>query len=226
MNIQDILQSLFEQHRQLLLFATVFLEQIGLPVPAYPSLIVAGAFPAVINEAGMLCRTLGVAVIACLIADIAWYWAGHRFGNALMHLICRLSMSPENCVVRSAGFYRRYGARTLLIAKFLPGAGAMTTLLAGTHGICLRKFIAYDAIGSMIWAGSGLLLGYAYQDTVSKIMGLLAPYVFYGAAVAALFATTVLLALWSRCRKAQAPLKLEPLMDISRLRQLLADKDT
>src|SRR5690606_6654238 len=101
-------------------------------VPAYPSLIVAGAAPAARVAAGFLCQVLGMAVCACLAADLVWYWMGRRFGGTLTRRVCHLAMSPEACVTRSAAFYDRYGPRMLLIAKFLPGAGAMSTLLAGT----------------------------------------------------------------------------------------------
>lgn len=217
MNDFPLLSAFLDQHRQLLLFATVFLEQIGLPVPAYPSLVVAGAIPSTIEGAGSFGKMLGLAVLACLAADIGWYWAGRRFGHVMTRLICQLSMSPQQCVLRSASFYLRYGPRTLLLAKFLPGASAMTTLLAGTNGTRMRKFIAYDAVGSAIWAGSALALGYAFEDSVVTTIALLKPYVLYGLLTFGVFAVFFIVVLWRRRRSRAVIVTLAPLMHISAL---------
>lgn len=224
MNDLQFLSSFLDHHRHWLLFATVWLEQMGLPVPAYPSLVVAGAIPSSMSGAGSLFRTLGVAVSACLTADIAWYMAGRRFGSALMRLICQLSMSPDACVVHSASFYSRYGPRALLIAKFLPGAGAMTTLLAGTHGSSLRKFIVYDALGAAIWAGSALSLGYAFQDTVATTITLLKPYALYGLFGLVMCALIFAAVIWRLRRSQKAVVKLVPLAHVSRVRQWQEDR--
>jgi len=213
----------FEQHTELLLFATVFLEQIGVPVPAYPSLIVAGALPATMAAAGFLCQMLGMTVLTCLTADMVWYWMGRRFGSTLTRRICHLSMSPEVCVMRSTSFYQKYGLRALLIAKFLPGAGAMTTLLAGTNRTSLHKFIAYDAMGSTIWAASALALGYIFQDTVSKTIAFLTPFAYLGVVAIILIILAYIAARWQGWHGARAPIKLAPLSAISLLRQVGAD---
>ncbi|NGM86743.1 DedA family protein [Parapusillimonas sp. SGNA-6] len=192
----DFVRTGFEQHTHVLLFATIFLEQIGLPVPAYPSLIVAGALSATGIAAGFPCQVLGMAVCACLAADMVWYWLGLRFGSTLTRRVCHLAMSPEACVTRSAAFYNRYGPRMLLIAKFLPGAGAMSTLLAGTNGTSLRRFMAYDAMGSLLWAGSALALGYTFHDTVSRVMKCLAPFTYIAVGAAVLIAFLLMAARW------------------------------
>ncbi|HWK69841.1 MAG TPA: DedA family protein [Burkholderiaceae bacterium] len=215
----------FEEHTELLLFATVFLEQIGLPMPAYPSLIVAGSLPATLADAALLCEIFGMAVLACLSADLVWYWMGRRFGSTLTRRICHLSMSPEVCVMRSAGFYRKHGLNTLLIAKFLPGAGAMTTLLAGANRTSLRKFLAYDVMGSMIWAGSALALGYIFQDTVSQALALLTRFAYLGAIAMIFIVLAYIAARWQSRHRAAPLIKLAPLSTISMLRQTVADEE-
>ncbi|NYT85292.1 DedA family protein [Pollutimonas harenae] len=224
-HLLHLAREIFEQHTELLLFATVFLEQIGLPVPAYPSLIVAGALPATMAGAGFLCQMLGMAVLACLTADMVWYWMGRRFGSALTRRICHLSMSPDECVMRSTSFNQKYGLSALLIAKFLPGAGAMTTLLAGTNRTSLRKFIAYDAIGSIIWAGSALALGYTFQDTVLKAIAFLAPFACLGVAAMIFIILVYIAARWQVRHGARTPIKLAPLSAISLLQQVRVDEE-
>lgn len=224
-HLLHLVREAFEQHTELLLFATVFLEQIGLPVPAYPSLIVAGSLPATTAGAGFLCQMLGMAVLACLTADMAWYWMGRRFGSTLIRRICHLSISPEVYVMRSASFYQKYGLSVLLIAKFLPGAGAMTTLLAGAHRTSLRKFIVYDAMGSIIWAGSALALGYTFQDSVLKTIAFLVPFAYLGVAAVIFIVLAFIAARWQSRHGARSPIKLATLSAISIQRNLRAEDE-
>lgn len=225
-HLLHLVQEAFEQHTELLLFATVFLEQIGLPVPAYPSLIVASALPGTMAGSGFLCQMLGMAVFACLTADMVWYWLGRQFGNRLTRRICHLYMSPEVCVTRSTSFYQKYGLSALLIAKFVPGAGAMTTLLAGTNRTSLRKFIAYDAMGSTIWAGSALALGNTFQETVSKTMALLTPFAYLGVAAVIFIVIAYTAARWQGQHGVRAPIKLAPINALSILRQVEVEEES
>jgi membrane protein DedA with SNARE-associated domain len=214
-----------EQHTHVLLFATIFLEQIGLPVPAYPSLIVAGALSATGIAAGFPCQVLGMAVCASLAADMVWYWLGLRFGGTLTRRVCHLAMSPEACVTRSAAFYDRYGPRMLLIAKFLPGAGAMSTLLAGTNGTSLRRFMAYDAMGSLLWAGSALALGYSFHDSVSRAIALLKPFAYLVVGAVFLIALLFMAARWRSWRAGRATLERGPSRNVLVFLQAQPDDD-
>ena len=111
--------ALIAQYGLLLVFFNVLVEQAGVPVPAVPTMIVAGALAA----GGKLPLTgiVLVAVLACLLGDLAWYWAGRRFGSGVMRTICRISLSPDSCVKQSELRFQRWRGRVLLIAKFVPG---------------------------------------------------------------------------------------------------------
>lgn len=165
------LESFVTQHASWLLFFNVFFEQLGVPIPAYPSLRVAGALSltATVNTPGMV-MLLGVG--ACLLADSIWYWAGRRYGSWMMGKLCRFSLTPDVCVSKNVGLYTKIGPRILLVAKFLPGAGALSTLLAGTTGTPLRQFLLYDALGSALWVGSTVLIGIIFQDTLTQVLAL------------------------------------------------------
>ncbi|MFO6085450.1 hypothetical protein ACLBTQ_11525, partial [Pseudomonas aeruginosa] len=90
------LQPLLENHGLLLLFLNVLCEQAGLPIPAYPALIVAGAL-AMQGVGAPLGVVLLVVVLACLLADVAWYLAGRRYGGFLLRSICKVSLSQDSC---------------------------------------------------------------------------------------------------------------------------------
>lgn len=199
--------ALLENHAWVLLFLNVLLEQAGLPIPAYPALVVAGALT--FSDSGaMLGAVLGLAVLACALADSAWYWAGRRYGSWLMGTACKVSLSPDSCVRKNKHLYRQIGPRLLLIAKFLPGAGALSTLLAGMMGTPYRRFIAYDLAGSALWAGSALFLGIIFRNSVQRGLDLLGAYLPYGVAFVLLaFATFIGWRLYQRRRLLQRMLR-------------------
>ncbi len=194
------LQPLLENHGLLLLFLNVLCEQAGLPIPAYPALIVAGAL-AMQGVGAPLGVVLLVVVLACLLADVAWYLAGRRYGGFLLRSICKVSLSQDSCIRQSQNMYLRVGPRALLMSKFLPGASALSTTLAGMTRTHLRRFLAYDAAGSALWAGSALLLGVIFSDAVDHLLALLSDYAAIGALlIAGAFAAFIAWKLWQRQR--------------------------
>jgi uncharacterized membrane protein YdjX (TVP38/TMEM64 family) len=77
-------------------------------------------------------------------------------------------------VRRTEGIFAKQGARSLLVAKFLPGLGLVTLPLAGIFHMRLRRFLLYDALGSLLWAGAFLGLGYAFSDQIERVAARLA----------------------------------------------------
>ncbi len=113
------------------IFVCVFLEQIGVPIPAFPALLAAGTLVA----SGTLSLTgcLIVAVIAGLVADNIWYGIGRAKGTHVLHLMCRLSWKPDGCVGKTKGMFTQHGSKTLVFAKFVPGLSVLAPPLAGSH---------------------------------------------------------------------------------------------
>src|SRR6266851_3553456 len=148
------LVSLLGQYGLALVFANVLIEQMGLPVPAVPTLVVAGA----LATEGKLSMPLlfAVALAACLLADIAWYIAGRRFGNRVMKLLCRISLTPDYCVSETQERFERWGVNTLVIAKFVPGLATIAPPLAGATRIAWPRFLFFNSLGGALWVGAGL----------------------------------------------------------------------
>ncbi|QRY79087.1 VTT domain-containing protein [Pseudomonas sp. PDNC002] len=192
------LQPLIQQHGLTLLFFNVLLEQLGLPIPAYPALIVAGAL-ALQGSGVPLGEALAVAVCACLIADLIWFCAGRRFGGFMLRSVCKVSLSPDSCIRQSQSLYLRIGPRALLISRFLPGASALTTTMAGMMRTPLPRFLAYDCAGAALWAGSALMLGSIFSSAVDRVLGWLTQYASVGiAALLGAFALFIAWKLWQR----------------------------
>jgi membrane protein DedA with SNARE-associated domain/rhodanese-related sulfurtransferase len=132
------------------IFACVFLEQIGVPIPAFPALLGAGALVATGELSLPAC--LGVALVASLLADGIWYSVGRTKGGKVLNLMCKLSWRPDTCVSKTKNAFSALGINTLLFAKFVPGLSTLAPPLAGITQIPVVKFVLYDGAGIIIWA--------------------------------------------------------------------------
>ncbi len=149
------------RHGYLVVFVWVFVEQVGLPIPSIPILLAAGALAGSHRLSFWL--SLSLALTAGLSSDLIWYKLGERRGHTILNLLCRISLEPDSCVRRTENLFTRSGSRALLVAKFVPGLGAVTAPLAGMIRMPLRRFLAWDACGISLWAGSFLLGGYIFS---------------------------------------------------------------
>ena len=185
----QLLLTLIEQYGLWLVFANVLALQCGLPVPAYPTLIVVGALTA--RGDVTVAQVIAVSTLASLIADFAWYFAGARHGRRVLRLMCRLSMSPDSCVRQTENIYDRWGAPSLVFAKFVPGFAAVATSMAGMVRTRLGSFALFDTIGALLWSGVAVALGWVFRDAVNEVLA-----VFSAAGHWGLIALIVALALF------------------------------
>ena len=167
----ELLISWLETYGLALVFANVLVEQAGVPLPAYPTLVVTGALSVRGDYAPA--ALLALAVAASLIADGLWYWAGRRFGYRVLRLLCRVSLSADSCVRQTESIYARWGVKSLLVAKFVPGFASVATALAGVIGARPARFVLFDALGAALWAGSAIGLGMLFHDAVGDILDVL-----------------------------------------------------
>ncbi|WP_038580584.1 VTT domain-containing protein [Dyella japonica] len=163
---------LIAQYGLLLVFANVLIEQAGVPVPAVPTMIVAGALAAM--ERLPLTGVVLVALLACLLADYAWYAAGRYFGGGVMRTLCRISLSPDSCVKQSELRFQRWRGGVLLLAKFVPGLSTVAPPLVGAMGLRAAPFILFDGLGSLMWVGMAVSLGYVFANQIDAVLMALA----------------------------------------------------
>ncbi|MGH8277866.1 MAG: VTT domain-containing protein, partial [Steroidobacteraceae bacterium] len=151
-----------------LVFLNVLLDQLGLPVPAVPTLVVAGAMA---TEGRLPAPALYVlAVAACVIADGAWYCAGRIYGARVMRLLCRISLSPDSCVSQTQTAFERWGAKALVVAKFVPGLSIIAPPLAGATRMRVMRFAGFSALGSILWVGAALLAGTLLRAQIERLL--------------------------------------------------------
>jgi membrane protein DedA with SNARE-associated domain/rhodanese-related sulfurtransferase len=164
----DTLLHIIESYGLWVVFFCVLLDQGGLPFPSYAPMIVTAALATDKHES--LLPVLLVATLAALIADVAWFAGGRRFGNKLLRLMCRVSLSPDSCVGMTRNIYAKWGAPSLILAKYIPGFAAVSTTLAGESGTSWRRFIVYDGIGAALWAAGAIALGAMFHEAVEALL--------------------------------------------------------
>ncbi|MGY3040167.1 membrane protein DedA with SNARE-associated domain/rhodanese-related sulfurtransferase [Rhodanobacter sp. TND4EL1] len=185
--------ALMAQYGVLLVFFNVLVTQLGAPVPAVPTLVVAGALAAG-GQVPLLAVVL-VAVVASLISDAVWFAAGRRYGGGVMRLLCRISLSPDSCVERSELHFQRWRGQILLIAKFVPGLSTVAPPLTGAMGLPFSRFLLFDGVGSLLWATVAIGLGYVFAAQIDTLLAAIA-----SAGTMALEAMLVVLALYILAR--------------------------
>lgn len=183
----------------LIIAANVLANQLGIPVPAIPTLIVAGALAAQgeISGTGLFAG----AVLACVTADSVWFAAGRTYGNGVMKLLCRISLTPDSCVSETQSRFERWGANALLVAKFVPGLALIAPPLAGATRMGWPRFLVFSTCGASAWVGVTVLGGMLFRRQIEQILPHLADYgVALGMVIGALLVLYIAYKWWQRVR--------------------------
>ena len=155
----------------LLLFAWVLVEQFGIPLPATPVLLAAGALSAQHELSFPL--AFAACLAASLVADTSWFLIGRRYGHHVLRILCKLSLEPTVCVRKTQDSFGRRREVTLMIAKFVPGLATLAPPVAGQNGMSLGRFLLFDGIGATLWIGVLLTAGRFFGDLLKRNPSLL-----------------------------------------------------
>src|ERR1041385_7495201 len=160
------------RHGPLVLFLAVFVEQMGVPLPAAPWLLAAGALAGAGKMNGV--SALVAAAVGSLLGDAIWFYLGRHYGNRVLKLICRISLERDSCVRRTQDVFTRYGMRGVVAAKFIPGLSTLATPLAGSSGISAPRFFFFDGAGSLLYGGGFILVGILFSHQLEQVIDALA----------------------------------------------------
>jgi len=141
-----------------------------LPVPAVPTLLLAGSLAA---TSGSLGQVLAAAVVASVIADWLWYWSGRLFGYRVLASLCKLSINPSSCVSQTEARFIRWGVSSLVVAKFIPGFSTVAPPIAGALRMSQPGFLLAAGVGAGLWAGLAIGAGWVLKDTVQSVVATL-----------------------------------------------------
>lgn len=151
-----------------LVLASAFVEQLGLPFPSYPVLMVAGALSFTSGESLILIVAAGSA--GAVMADLLVYAAGARFGGHALLLVCKVGLASESWVHRTEEKFTHAGAWALLFAKFVPGFALVLIVLCGVTRLALPVFLLLDAIGAIAYIALAVVLGALFHDAIDSIL--------------------------------------------------------
>ena len=168
--IHELIQ-LIAEYGLMLVFANVLAEQIGLPLPSLPALVIAGAL-ATEGKISAL-DAFGVAFVACTIANAIWYVAGRYHGRSILKLLCHISLSPDSCVRQTEVRFERWGGLTLVLAKFIPGLSTVAPPLAGAMRLGWPRFLLLNSLGITVWAGAAIGAGILFHSEINHLILLL-----------------------------------------------------
>jgi membrane protein DedA with SNARE-associated domain len=157
-----------------LVFTCVLLEQAGVPIPCTPWLIASGALARLGH--GTVALPIALATLAASLGHSVWFFAGRRWGSRVLRLVCRVSLEPDICVQRTENMFTRYGARALIIAPFVPGLTTLAPPLAGMSGMRLRRYLALDAMGDLLWVTTFVGLGWLAGEPFFRVVGVVMEY--------------------------------------------------
>jgi membrane protein DedA with SNARE-associated domain len=164
----DTLGTLVEDYGLLLVFGSVFLEQIGPPIPSGPLLIVAGALA---NEARVSAWSIaGIAWIAGMVGKVALYVVGGRYGRQAMDALCRLAVTPNSSIGKTDKHFERWGAALLIIAEFIPGVRTLAPSLASAEKLSPIPFLLYSALGAALWTALYLGIGLVFSKQIDRAL--------------------------------------------------------
>lgn len=214
----DLLLRLITEYGLLLVFAAVLVEQLGVPLPAYPLLMLTSALAS--RGQFNVFALLGTAVVACLIADTVWYQIGGALGRRVLRVLCQISLSPDGCVRQTESVFTRFGPSSLMVAKFVPGFASVATALAGAMRIRRTPFLLFDAVGATLWVGVALALGWLFSPAIDDILDTLERLGRWGLMLVALALTLFVAAKWWQRHRFNMQLRMAR-VSVSTLAELL-----
>ena len=197
----------------------VFLQQLGLPIPAVPTMMLAGALAMAARID--LPSAFAVAIAASLVADMLWFWAGRRYGYPVLRFLCRVSLSPDTCVRQTEGIFERWGFFSVVVSKFVPGFSTVAPPIAGALKMPAGAFALASAASAALWAGAAMAAGALFARQIGVALDWMASHVPLAmVAIAALVVVYGLLKAWQRYRMTR--LLAASMMSIDELRDRLA----
>ncbi len=211
---------LFHQYGLIFIFGNVLIEQLGLPIPSIPVLLLAGAASA--RGEIPLIGAFILGIIANLIADSAWYEIGRKEGGKVLSIACRISLNPGSCVRQTESFLKRWGVPSLIIAKFIPGFSIIALPTVGSMKKPRYLFWLFDSIGSGLWTGSILISGFIFSDTIERIISRSSHFGQLAAALVALVVALFILVKYLQRQRFYQSLNM-PRISVEELNELISD---
>jgi membrane protein DedA with SNARE-associated domain/rhodanese-related sulfurtransferase len=164
----DSIASQLAQYGVPLVGLNVLLQQLGLPIPAVPTMMLAGAL-AIAGRMDFV-PAFAISVAASLAADLLWFWAGRRYGYPVLRFLCRISLSPDTCVRQTEGIFERWGFFSVVVSKFVPGFSTVAPPIAGALKMRIPAFVAASTASAALWVGAAMVAGALFARQIEFLL--------------------------------------------------------
>jgi membrane protein DedA with SNARE-associated domain len=151
------LLEILRNHAPMVILIVAFMETLGVPLPTFPFLVLTGCL--IVEDSLFWPPIIAAAVTGALAGDQFWYWLGRRTGKRALNLLCRFTLNPDACMVRSQTLFHHNSVALIFFAKLVPGVNALVPPLSGIMGMSPLRYVLLDAVGCFIWVGAGMGLG-------------------------------------------------------------------
>jgi len=186
----------------LIFFFWILGNRAGVPIPATPALLLAGALSGFGElRLGMV---LLLAIVATVLSDSLWFELGRRYGTRVLALLCRITFLPPTFVNRAERIIHRHGMPSLLVTKFIPGMNRTTLPLTGITQTSYLKFLVFDVVGAALWAAAYLVLGYVLRNEL-EAAARYAHHAGWLCATLAVLGAVGIWIIWSYLQRRRAP---------------------
>lgn len=167
----DVLRPYFGwiiEHTYIVVFVCTVIDATGLPFPGRVVLAAAGAFAAAGDVS--LTAVIVLGALGAMLTDHVWYFAGWFDTKHLLRLYCRWTVGSGACVTRTADYFRRFGALTIIIGRYVAGVRVFAWPLARKSGVGYARFLLYDAVGAVLWTATWALIGWLVGDRWESVL--------------------------------------------------------
>ena len=175
------------EHTYVVVFVCTVIDATGLPFPGRLGLAAVGAVVATGDVS--LTAVIALGALGAMLTDHVWYFAGWFDSKRLLRLYCRWTFSSGACVSRTGDYFRRFGALTIIIGRFVAGVRVLAWPLARKSGVGYVQFLLYDAVGAVLWTATWVLIGWLVGDRWESVVSRVGGWI-----VAILIAAAVLVA--------------------------------
>jgi membrane protein DedA with SNARE-associated domain len=194
-----------DRYGLLIVFVSVSLAEAGVPLPAFPILVTAGAV--ITKSRYQVVELIAVGVSGTLIADLCLYWSGKRYGGRVLGFLCRMSLSPNSCVRQAETLFLKIGKWSLLFVKFFPALSTISVAMAGITGMAAATFLLLNGIGALLFVIPAVLAGWLFRDTIIDFLDAISGIGEFGLLSAVLVLCLYVLARWWRRQGFTRPLR-------------------
>lgn len=168
--MQALLPALLN-HGGAFVFTVILATRLGLPLPATPIILLAGAL--VVQGPGSAIAIVTASAAANLLGDSMWFAAGRKWGLRVMRLLCKVSLSPSSCVGRSEDLMLRWGGISLIAGKFVPGVSLVAPPMAGALGMKAHAFAGFSVVSGLAWSAALAGTGYILREQIDRVLAAL-----------------------------------------------------